>query len=116
VIIIIRFFSSSDNVYVHTAYANTEYGKGVEDAGIEFQQGQEIFSSPKRPVRLWGSPSPFNGYHGFSTGETLPGREGDHSPLSSAEVKTECSFAETPLTCLHGTCRVNFTFQYTASL
>lgn len=27
-IIIITFFSSSDNVYVHTAYANKEYGKG----------------------------------------------------------------------------------------
>lgn len=26
--IIITVFSSSDNVYVHPAYANTEYGKG----------------------------------------------------------------------------------------
>lgn len=103
-------------MYVHTAYANTEYGKGVEDAGIEFQQGQEIFFCPKRPVRLRGSPCPFNGYHGLSTGETFPGREGDHSLLSSAEVETECSFAGTPLTCLHGTYRDNFTFQYTASL
>lgn len=88
----------------------------MEDVGIEFQQGQEIFFCPKRPVRLWGSPSPFNGYHGLSTGKTFPGREGDHLPRSSAEVKTECSFAGTPLMFLHGTYKDNFTVQYTASL
>jgi len=80
----------------------------VEDAGFELQQGQEIFFCPKLPVRLWGSPSPFNGYHGLSTGKTLPGREGDHSPRSSAEVKTECSFAGTRLMFLHGTYKDNY--------
>jgi hypothetical protein len=113
VAIIITVFSSSDNLYVHTAFANRVW-QGVEDVGIEFQQWQEIFFCPKRPVRLWASPSPFNGYHGLFTGKTLPGREGDHSPRSSAEVKTDCSLAGIPLMCLHGT--YDFTFQYTASL
>jgi len=66
------------------------------------------FGSGAHPAHLMGTMG--------STGETLPGRKGDHSPLSSAEVKTECSFDGTPLICLHGTYRDNFTFQYTASL
>jgi len=37
VAIIITVFSSSDNLYVHTAFANRVW-QGVEDVGIEFQQ------------------------------------------------------------------------------
>jgi hypothetical protein len=50
----------------------------------------KFFSSPPRPERLWGPPSLLsNGYQGLSLGIKRPGREADHSPPSSAEVK-EC--------------------------
>jgi hypothetical protein len=51
--------------------------------------GWEFFSSPPRPERLWGPPSLLsNGYRGaLSLRVKQPGREADHSPLSSAEVK-----------------------------
>jgi hypothetical protein len=122
VIIIITFFSSSDNVYVrtnqqtqfYTAYANTEYGKGWK-MQVSNSSRDKRFSFV-RNVQFGSGAHPFNGSHGLCTGKTLPGREGDHSPRSSAEVESECSFAGTPLMCLHGTYRDNFTFQYTASL
>jgi hypothetical protein len=49
----------------------------------------KFFSSPPRPERLWGSPSLIsNGYQGaLSLGVKRLGREADHSPPSSAEVK-----------------------------
>jgi hypothetical protein len=47
-----------------------------------------FFSSPRRPDRLWGPPSLLsNGYQGSITGVKWPGREADHSPASSVEVK-----------------------------
>jgi hypothetical protein len=46
--------------------------------------GWEVFSSPPRPERLWGPPS-LQG--ALSLGVKWPGREADHSPPSSAEVK-----------------------------
>jgi hypothetical protein len=50
----------------------------------------EFFSSLPRPERLWDSPSLLsNGYQGLSLGVKRPGREADHSPPPSAEVK-EC--------------------------
>jgi hypothetical protein len=38
----------------------------------------------------------------LSLGVKRPRREADHSPQSSAEVKTACSYSSTPLICLHG--------------
>jgi hypothetical protein len=65
----------------------------------------EFFSSPPRPDRLWGPGSLLsNGYHGlFPLGVERPGREADHSPPSSADVK-ECvwSYTSTPPVRLHG--------------
>jgi hypothetical protein len=52
--------------------------------------GRERFlSSPRRPNRLWGPPSLLsNGYRWrFPPGVKRPGREADHLPPSSAEVK-----------------------------
>jgi hypothetical protein len=48
-----------------------------------------FFSSPPRPERLWGPPSRLSsGYQGIlSVGVKRPGREADHSPPTSAEVK-----------------------------
>ena len=50
-------------------------------------------SSPKCPDRLWGPPSLlFNGYRDSLPGVVRPGREADHSPSPSAEVKNEWSY------------------------
>jgi hypothetical protein len=50
--------------------------------------GWEFFSSPPCPDRLWGSPNLLsNTYQGSFLGAKRPGREADHSPPSSAEVK-----------------------------
>jgi len=53
----------------------------------------EFFSSPPHPDRFWGPPSLLsNGYQGL-----FPwGREADHSPPSSAEVKNAWSHTSTP--------------------
>jgi hypothetical protein len=46
-------------------------------------------NSPPRPAQLWGPPSLLsNGYQGsFLGGKKAVGRETDHSPPSSAEIK-----------------------------
>jgi hypothetical protein len=60
-------------------------GRGV---GIRVPVGSRIFSSPRRPDRLWGLSSLLsNGYVGFSPEIKRPGSEADHSPPTSAEVK-----------------------------
>jgi hypothetical protein len=66
-------------------------GYGLDDRGsrVRFPAGAvEFFSSPPPPERLWGPLSLLsNGYKGSFSGVKRPGREADHSPLSSAEVK-----------------------------
>jgi hypothetical protein len=42
------------------------------------------------------------GTGGSFTGDKVPGREADHSPPSSAEVKNAWSYTSTPLIRLHG--------------
>jgi len=41
-----------------------------------------------------------------------PGRDVDHTPLSSAEVKNEWSYTSSPLICHHGVEWDNFAFTY----
>lgn len=46
------------------------------DSGFEFRQGQERFSSPQPPYRLWGPISVlFHRYRGSFSGENRPGFE-----------------------------------------
>jgi hypothetical protein len=61
--------------------------------------GAGFFSSPCRPDRFWGPPSPLhNGYQGlFPTWVKRPGHETNLSPRTSSEVKNRF----TP-PCLHG--------------
>jgi hypothetical protein len=58
-------------------------GYGLDDRGVGswIPVGSRIFSSPRRPDRLWGPPST------LSPGVKRPGREADHSPPAIAEVK-----------------------------
>jgi hypothetical protein len=63
----------------------------------------EFFPSPPRPDRLWSPPSFLSsGYQGHSLGVKRPGREADHSPPSSAEVKNAWSCTSIPPIHLHG--------------
>ena len=73
-------------------------------------RGMRYFSSPKRSDRLWAPLThQFNGGTGiFLSAVTGVGREIDHSPQSSAEVKNEWSYTILPPICLHGVGRDNF--------
>jgi hypothetical protein len=66
-------------------------------AGSIADIGREFFSSPPHPDHLWGPPSLIisNGYRGLFPGSKVIGREADHSPPSSAEVKNEWSYTST---------------------
>jgi hypothetical protein len=71
----------------------------------------------KRPYQRCGSPSPlFNAYVGSFAGIKRPGRQADHSPPSSAEVKNEWSYTASPPTCFHGVDRDSFTFTLPVSV
>jgi hypothetical protein len=57
----------------------------IEGSEFESRYGQEF--SPRRPERLWCSASyPMGTWSSFSVCKR-PGREADHSPQTSAEVK-----------------------------
>jgi hypothetical protein len=61
---------------------------------LYFEVGSRIFSSPRRPDWLWG---PSNEYRGLlPRGVKRPGREADHSPPASAEVKKIWIYTSTP--------------------
>jgi hypothetical protein len=94
-----------------TGYTLDIHGALLQRGGSSPGRGKRFFFSPKRPDRLWGPPSPlFNGYRGSFPGLQRPGREVNHSPPSSAEVKNEWSHTSDPPICLHGVNRDNFTF------
>jgi hypothetical protein len=63
----------------------------VVDCRDSIPGGARFFSFSQRPDRFWGPPSLlFNGYRGaLSAWLKLPGREADHSPPSSADVKND---------------------------
>jgi hypothetical protein len=75
-------------------------GYWLDDRGIGFRVpvGSRIFTSPCRPNRLWGPPptSYPMGTGGSFPGVKRPGREPDHSPPTSAEVKKTRIYTSTP--------------------
>jgi hypothetical protein len=75
-----------------------------------------FFSLLKCPPRLWGGHNLlFRGYEDAFAGWKRPGRDVDHSPPSSAEVKNEYSCTPAPVICLHGVGR-DFNFQIQTAL
>jgi hypothetical protein len=62
---------------------------GLDDWGSIPDRGRGFLFKPLHPDWLW-SPMGFNGYWGlFPWGKAQLGRDADHSPPSSAEVKYE---------------------------
>jgi hypothetical protein len=65
-------------------------GYGLEDRGVRVRVPiwSRIFSSPRRPDRFRGPHSLLSsGYRGSFPGLKRQGREADHSPPTSAEIK-----------------------------
>jgi hypothetical protein len=71
----------------------TGYWLDDRGGGIRVPVGLRIFSSPRRPDRLWGPPSLLS--HGYR-GVKRPGREADHPPPTAAEVKKTWIYTSTP--------------------
>jgi hypothetical protein len=72
-------------------------GYGLDERGVDVRVpvGSRIFSPPRRPDRLWSPPIQ------WVTGAVCPevkqpGREADHSPPTSAEVKKMRIYTSTP--------------------
>jgi hypothetical protein len=64
--------------------------------------GFSLFATASRPA-LRPTQSPVKWVAGTLTSRfKRPGREADHSPSSSAEIKKAWSYTSSPLICLHG--------------
>jgi hypothetical protein len=78
----------------------TVYGLDDRGVGVRVPVGTRIFSSPRRPYWLRDPPSLLsNRYLGlFPKWVKRLGREADHSPPASAEVKKMWTYTSTPHT------------------
>jgi hypothetical protein len=85
----IHYVHNNANVFIRVVGIVTGYGLDDRGVGVRVSVGSRMFSSPRRPHRLSGSTNLLsNGYWGlFPPGVKRPGREVDHSPATSAEVK-----------------------------
>jgi hypothetical protein len=73
-------------------------GCELANQGFESWQGLQIFLlTTVSRAALESTQPPINGYQGL-----YPGREADHSPPSSAEIKNAWSYTSTPPIRLHG--------------
>jgi hypothetical protein len=103
---ILKFTNTEPRAVMGQSVQQLGYGLCDRRSMVQFPArggGWEFFSSPPRPERLWGPLSLlFNAYRlFFSPGVKRPGREADHSPPSSDEVKNEWSYTTPPIR-LHG--------------
>jgi len=68
----------------------------MTDRGSICGRSNRLFSSPKRPERLWRPPRLHSaGIEGFFLEVKWPGREADYSPPSSTEVKNDWNYTFT---------------------
>jgi hypothetical protein len=77
----------------------TGYGLDDRGVGVRVPVGSRIFSSPHHPDRLWGPHQPPIQWvpGALSPGAKRPGREVDHSPPNSAEVKKMWIYTSIPI-------------------
>jgi hypothetical protein len=100
--IVQKYTNSNSKFKKKTASMNLEIG--MDSLGSKPRSSNKFISSPKRPDRLRGQPSPlFSGYPGSSPVIKRPGP-------SCAEVK-ERSYTSTPPICLYG-CRHGEVFSF----
>jgi hypothetical protein len=70
----------------------TRYGLDDGGVGVRVPVGSRIFCTSSRPVL--GSTQP---HIQWEPGALSPGREADHSPPTSAEIKKSWAYTSTPL-------------------
>jgi hypothetical protein len=89
------FMFSYQNLAVAVGIA-TGYGLDDRGVGVRVPVESRIFSSSRRPDRLGVHPSYPVGTGGSFPGVKRPGREADHSPPASAEVKEMWIYTSIP--------------------
>ena len=89
-------------------------GYGLKYLAFEYQQRPEIFlsSTASRSVLLSTQTSNSVGIRFLSSAVKRPVSDSDHTFLSSAKVKNECSHTSPPSIRLHGVNRDKFTSNY----
>ena len=87
------------------------------DSALKFpleMPDKKFFSTPNRPNKLWGPPSlQGNKYQGSFPRVERPGRDVDHPPPLTAEVKNEWRYTSSPQIYLNGADRDNLHLQVT---
>jgi hypothetical protein len=83
-------------------------------AGVPSQAGARFLSATQRSDRLRGQPTlVYSGYRGLFPVVKRPVFEADHSPLSSAEVKSRGAITPLPLmSSWHGVCKISCAVTY----
>jgi hypothetical protein len=85
------------SIITSTVDIATGYGLDDRGVGVRVPVGSRIFSSPRRPDRLWAHPASYTmGSGGFAPGAKRQGREADHSLSTNAEVKKMWIYTSTP--------------------
>jgi hypothetical protein len=77
--------------------SGTTLGYGLDDRGFESRKGLGIFFHHRVQTGSGTHPASYPmGTRGSFPGVKRPGREADHSPLSSAEIKNTLNYTSTP--------------------
>jgi hypothetical protein len=93
------FIPSNVFLFIRDSSVGIATGYGLDDrgGGIRVPVGTRILSFPRRPQRHSGPPNLLtNGYQVLFPGGKRSGREADHSPPTSAEVKKIWIYTSTP--------------------